>query len=591
MTGKLPINLHDLLRQRTIEGERVEYKAGWNPQVALHTICAFANDFHNLGGGYVVLGVEEREGQPLLPPRGIDPRRIDAVQSELLRLGQSAIQPRYHPLTGVYDIDGRTILVLWAPGGETRPYKARVNLARGRTEWAYYIRRHSNTVRAGGVDECELLSLAATVPFDDRYHQAASLDDLSPRLIEQFLRDVGSDLALETGLSTETVGRLMNIVGGPSEACFPKNVGLLFFNEAPHRFFPATQIDVVWFPDGAGGDHFEEKEFRGPLSVILREAIDFINRNYLKETVIKHPHQPEAERFWNFPLAAIEEALVNAIYHRSYEQREPVEVRITPQELTILSFPGADRSIRMEDLQTGRAISRRYRNRRIGEFLKELDLAEARSTGIPKILRAMRENGSPAPVFETDDDRTSFLVRLPVREADHSPPPGQGAEQDTEHEIEQDTEQDTEHDAPASYRSCRAFGGSTDLRNESLRIAGCSGAYTPAPLYYLVSPTRTRSRADRDDAPRQTNESPPALSTNRSRRGSGTAHQSEGLLPMNTAPIVSRVWGFCTTLRDDGVSYGDYLEQLTYLIFLKMADEYGKPPYIRDSAAPRLLMG
>ncbi len=124
----------------------------------------------------------------------------------------------------------------------------------------------------------------------------------------------------------------MNIVGGPSEACFPKNVGLLFFNEAPHRFFPATQIDVVWFP-----------------------------------------------------LAAIEEALVNAIYHRSYEEREPVEVRITPQELTILSFPGADRSIRMEDLQTGRAISRRYRNRRVGEFLKELDLAEGRSTGIPKI--------------------------------------------------------------------------------------------------------------------------------------------------------------------------------------------------------------
>ena len=440
MTANLPINLHDLLRQRTIEGERVEYKAGWNPQSVLHNICAFANDFHNLGGGYVVLGVEERDGQPSLPPRGVDPGRIESLQNELLRLGHTAVQPHYHPLTGVYDIDGRTILVLWAPGGETRPYKARVSLESGGTEWAYYIRRHSSTVRARGDDERELLSLAATVPFDDRYHQAASLDDLSPRLIERFLRDVGSDLALETEPSTETLGRRMNIVGGPSEACFPKNVGLLFFNEAPHRFFPATQIDVVWFPDGAGGDRFEEKEFRGPLSIILREAIDFIARNYLKEIVIKHPHQPEAERFWNFPLAAIEEALVNAIYHRSYEEREPVEVRIAPQELTILSFPGADRSIRMEDLQTGRAISRRYRNRRIGEFLKELDLAEGRSTGIPKILRAMRENGSPAPVFESDDDRTWFLVRLPVHEAAHSPPPGQGAEHETE--------QDTEHEAP-----------------------------------------------------------------------------------------------------------------------------------------------
>jgi type I restriction enzyme M protein len=55
---------------------------------------------------------------------------------------------------------------------------------------------------------------------------------------------------------------------------------------------------------------------------------------------------------------------------------------------------------------------------------------------------------------------------------------------------------------------------------------------------------------------------------------------------MSTAPIVSKVWGFCTTLRDDGVGYGDYLEQLTYLIFLKMADEYSRPPHKRDVGIP-----
>ena len=55
---------------------------------------------------------------------------------------------------------------------------------------------------------------------------------------------------------------------------------------------------------------------------------------------------------------------------------------------------------------------------------------------------------------------------------------------------------------------------------------------------------------------------------------------------MNAASIVSKVWGFCTTLRDDGVGYGDYLEQLTYLIFLKMAAEYARPPYQRDLGIP-----
>ncbi len=55
---------------------------------------------------------------------------------------------------------------------------------------------------------------------------------------------------------------------------------------------------------------------------------------------------------------------------------------------------------------------------------------------------------------------------------------------------------------------------------------------------------------------------------------------------MNAESIVSKVWSFCTTLRDDGVGYGDYLEQLTYLIFLKMADEYSKPPHHRHVAIP-----
>jgi ATP-dependent DNA helicase RecG len=56
MPDKMPIKLNDLLRQRTVESERIEYKAGWNPDPIIRTLCAFANDFENLGGGYVVIG-------------------------------------------------------------------------------------------------------------------------------------------------------------------------------------------------------------------------------------------------------------------------------------------------------------------------------------------------------------------------------------------------------------------------------------------------------------------------------------------------------------------------------------------------------
>ncbi len=56
---------------------------------------------------------------------------------------------------------------------------------------------------------------------------------------------------------------------------------------------------------------------------------------------------------------------------------------------------------------------------------------------------------------------------------------------------------------------------------------------------------------------------------------------------MNTSTLVQKVWNFCHTLRDDGVGYGDYLEQLTYLLFLKLADEYAQEPYNRDTHVPK----
>lgn len=157
---------------------------------------------------------------------------------------------------------------------------------------------------------------------------------------------------------------------------------------------------------------------------MLKSALSYLKNQVILRQVVKRPDQAEAERFYNVPYAALEEALVNAVYHRSYEEREPVEVRITPEEITILSFPGPDATIRMEDLQQGRAVARRYRNRRVGEFLKELELSEGRGTGVPKILTAMLSNGSPPPLFESDPGRISLLVRLPLRIMKNKPESG-----------------------------------------------------------------------------------------------------------------------------------------------------------------------
>lgn len=131
---------------------------------------------------------------------------------------------------------------------------------------------------------------------------------------------------------------------------------------------------------------------------------------------MKHPDRAEADRFFNFPYAAIEEALSNAVYHRAYDEREPIEVRVEKDSIESVSFPGPDRSVTIEGLKSYRVSNRRYRNRRIGDFLKELHLTEGRNTGFKKILNALEANGSPMPEFETDEDRTYFITRLFVHE-------------------------------------------------------------------------------------------------------------------------------------------------------------------------------
>ena len=184
----------------------------------------------------------------------------------------------------------------------------------------------------------------------------------------------------------------------------------------PDKFFPYTQIDVVQFPDGLGGNDIIENTFKGPIHQQLRAALQFIKNMIITEKVIKHPDRAEADRFFNYPFAAIEEAFSKAVYHRAYDIREPIEVRVERDRIEIVSFPGPDRSVTQEGLKHYRVSNRRYRNRRIGDFLKELHLTEGRNTGFKKILDALEANGSPKPEFETDENHSYFISRLFIHE-------------------------------------------------------------------------------------------------------------------------------------------------------------------------------
>ena len=96
----LPINVEDLLYQRKVERTRIEYKEGWNPEPIIHTITAFANDFDNMGGGYILIGVEEENGRPVFPIKGLNPDSIDSIQQDILNKC-NRIVPRFIPVISV----------------------------------------------------------------------------------------------------------------------------------------------------------------------------------------------------------------------------------------------------------------------------------------------------------------------------------------------------------------------------------------------------------------------------------------------------------------------------------------------------------
>jgi ATP-dependent DNA helicase RecG len=412
----LPINLDDLIHSRGFESERRELKKGWDDQTrrsTIRTICAFANDLHNLNGGYVIIGIAEADGRPVLPPEGISEADLDRVQKEIAGDCRGMLVPDYLPLISPEVYQDRHLIVVWAPAGETRPYQGPRRDAKGKE---YTVRVGAESVVAEGDLLRQLQEVAPRIPFDDRRRHDLPVSEVSGTLIRKFLSDVRSQLlGPDLELSTEELARAMRITARINGSEVPRNVALLMFCDTPARHFPYARIEIAHFGDGAGGDLIEERVIAGSLEQQARAAIDYVAA-LATEHVQKVPGQAEARRFVSYPFQAIEEALVNAVIHRGYDgPPEPIKIYFYPDRLEITSYPGPVQGFEKRYLEDGaRLPPPPARNRRVGEFFKELRLAELRGTGLPRIRRDMKENGSPAPEFDFDEARTYFRVTLPA---------------------------------------------------------------------------------------------------------------------------------------------------------------------------------
>ena len=412
----LNINIEDLLSSKTVESDRIEFKEGWNPESIYRSICAFANDFDNTGGGYILIGVSENPNTKtaVRPVKGLTTKEIGTIQMEMIGFN-NLIKPIYAPKLFVEEVDDQQIIVLWVIAGIERPYEVPETITAKHKTWKYYIRKYANSIEAKGAEKEELIALSNNIPFDDRTNTQAAITNISMALVQDHLRKIGSKLFNEVGKLTDIeVLQQMALLSGPLEHLFPRNVALMLFTEKPDKYFPYTLVEIVHFPKGASDKEFTEKRIDGPVQQQITDSLAWLRNNILQEKVLKIPGQAEALRTWNYPYTALEEAIANCLFHRNYQVREPVGIRIEPNFILLYNSGGPDRSIKREDFTIGKVLPKRYRNRRLGDFLKELRLTEAHATGLPALRRAMQVNGSPEPVFDFDDERTWFQVMLPI---------------------------------------------------------------------------------------------------------------------------------------------------------------------------------
>lgn len=368
----------------------------------------------NLEGGYVLLGVED---DSTVSGLARDPRQ---AEEWVMTVCRDHVQPPIIPYWETISFEGMTIIgVLTLPAdAPDKPYKARRGSA-----WVPFVRVGSTSREATREEEARLYQASGLVRYDVRPVPGSDLDELDLRRLENYFRDVrqqecppGEDragwgrLLVNTDVMVEDRGRAIATVGG-----------VLLFGRRPNHFLPQAGITAVAYP-GRQKDYAtrERAVLRGPTVPLLSEsgaivetglieqAMDFVQRNTSVEAWIDDGGRRH-ERWKDYPLEAIREAIVNAVAHRDYTIAvTDVEISIYGDRFEIISPGRLPNTVTIDKMRQG---YRATRNELIKEVLRDYRYIEATGMGVPrKIVQGMREHNGTEPDLIEEESR--FIVRL-----------------------------------------------------------------------------------------------------------------------------------------------------------------------------------
>ena len=416
----MEIDLKELLVR---ESERVEWKenvADFRDVVA--TLVAFSNDLSNLGGGFVVCGareVKDEHGFPKVDAVGLTASQIREIENRVLDHCRSRVDPAISPLVEEQQSHdpARRLLVFIAPQSQYAHMYRRDNESAGK----YFVRSSRSTIEArDGLLRDLLLHKKAIEPWDRRACAAASLDDIDIIALRDYLKQMGlldPTRALEDYLSDKE--RISSFVptlaakSGLDNGLHPRYFAILFFGRNPLEFIPgAYVIFSIYRGVDRSEPNAERVEITGTLPQQARRVLDLLDA----EAVTAFDKTSATPNQVKYPKRALQEAVLNALAHRDYESEQPVRVTVFSNRIEIASPGGLPRAIDIEKFKAGRATAY-WRNQSLAYFLNRLQLAQGEGQGIPTIIRTMREEGCPEPIFDIESERVICLLPAHPRHA------------------------------------------------------------------------------------------------------------------------------------------------------------------------------
>lgn len=202
------------------------------------------------------------------------------------------------------EVDGKTILVIWVPSGGNRPFSVMEDVTSKHGRPKFYIRNGSSSIEAKGEVLDQLRELANRTPFDDRGNPDIKLDDISPVLVYDHLKKVGSRLMKSfNAQELDKTLEQMNLYEGPTERRYLKNVTAMMFCEELQKFFPVTRVEIVVFPEGRiqnPNNFYEAPVITGTVPQIIKETLNYL-RTFIREYVVKPKNRAESIRYFNYP--------------------------------------------------------------------------------------------------------------------------------------------------------------------------------------------------------------------------------------------------------------------------------------------------